>query len=113
MPVLLSTLAVEKSTYPITISFFDEDGAAVVPNASTITWSLFDSGGNVINERTNVPAVSAASITIVLSGNDLALGSYGSLRVLKVECLYNSDLGSNLPLKDSVSFRIEDLVGVP
>lgn len=104
--------AFEESTYAITISFTDETGAAVTP--SSATWTLTDSQGQVVNSRSAVSISSlAASKTIALSGNDLSLAGYfGVERVLTVEAVYTSSLGSGLPLKQEVHFNITPLLNV-
>jgi hypothetical protein len=110
MPSVLSTNAVDKSTYIVTAAFTDEDDAAVAP--TTLTWTLTDDLGTVINDREDVEVESpSSSEDIVLSGDDLAVAD-GSVRILTVEGTYNSDAGSGLPLKDQVRFTIEDLTAV-
>ena len=108
----LSTKAVEKSTYVVTVAFTDEDGAAVTPDS--ITWDLTDSSGNVVNSRSSVSiAVPAASNDIVLSGDDLAIPRPGILgRILTIEAVYDSDAGSNLPFKDEITFEVLPLTNV-
>ena len=111
MPTKLTTDAIEEGTYVITAAFTDEDGDAVTPNAGLV-WSLTDGQGNVINSRENVAITPATSVTIVLTGDDLAIGTNKTHRVLLVEGTYDSTLGSNLPLKDQATFDICDLVKV-
>lgn len=107
----LTTPAKEGSTYAVTIAFTDETGAAVTP--SSATWTLTDQGGNVINSRLDVTISSlSTSVTIVLSGNDLALSNSDNTRELLIEAVYTSDLGSNLPFKSAVRFTIDGLLGV-
>lgn len=111
MPTTLTTHAVEESTFIITASFTDEDGNAVTP--STLKWTLTDDAGNVINSREDVSIAPASSVDIVLSGDDLALSGYGpAFRILTIEGTYSSDAGSDLPLKDSVKFVVDNLVAV-
>ncbi|HDM76324.1 MAG TPA: hypothetical protein ENG51_07620 [Deltaproteobacteria bacterium] len=111
MPTTLTTHAVEKSTFVITVAFQDEQGNSVTPNE--LTWTLTDMNGNVINNRDQVSITPASSVDIVLSGDDLALeGDAPELRVLTVEGTYSSDLGSDLPIKDSVRFIVDNLVAV-
>lgn len=98
--------AIEKSTYVINASFFDEDNISVVPNS--VSWKLTDINGNVINNRSNESETPAASVDIVLSNNDL-VASNGKL-VLTIWGTYNSSLGSNLPYKKEVKFDVENLV---
>uniref|UniRef100_A0A6M3J3J1 Uncharacterized protein n=1 Tax=viral metagenome TaxID=1070528 RepID=A0A6M3J3J1_9ZZZZ len=113
MPVQITTdKAVEQSTFVIQCDFTDEDGNAVAP--VTLTWTLTDSDGTVINSRTAV-AVSSPTSTeyIVLSGDDLALtGTAQEARYLLLEGTYDSTYGTGLPIRESVEFAIENLVAV-
>jgi len=113
MPATLTSRAVERSTYIITAEFEDASGALVVPDS--ISWTLTDERGRVMNSRSAVAiAVPASSIDIVLNGADLALTGDGDKggRVLTVEAVYDSTEGLNLPLKDEVRFRIAPLLKV-
>lgn len=103
--------AVEESTLAIVISFTDEDGNAETP--ATANWTLTDDDGDVINSREEVTISSLdTSVTVVLSGDDLALqsGESGSaVRRFVVQGTYNSDLGNGLPMIDSVAFPVRDV----
>lgn len=114
MPTTLETHAKEESTYVITVNFTDEDDEAVVPD--TIVWTLTDTAGTVINSRENVVvAVPDSEIDIVLSGDDLAIQSgevNQGVRTLTVEATYDSTLGNDLPLKESVRFIVDNLLVV-
>jgi hypothetical protein len=114
MPTYLTTTAEEESTYLISAAFTDENDVAVVPD--TITWTLTDADGNVINSREDVSVSSpAASVDIVLSGDDLGLqaGETGDVvRILTIEATYDSDAGDDLPLKDKATFIIKNLEAV-
>lgn len=113
MSIELETHAVEKSTFLVTASFKDAAGDAVVPNS--VTWTLTDKEGTVINSRTGESETPAASIDIVLSGLDLAIQageSYFGERILTVEAVYNSTEGTNLPLKAEVHFIVDNLVKI-
>lgn len=112
MPVKLTTKANERSTYVATVTFTDEDGTVVTPNAGTTTWTLTDNAGNVINGRLAVAIASASSIKIVMTNLDLAVGNglNGTERRLLVEWVYNSSIGSNLPGKEEFVFDIHDFV---
>lgn len=112
MPSTLTTKAVEKSTYIVTAAFTDDDGVAVVPN-TPLTWTLTDRDGAVINNRDAVAITPAASVEIVLSGDDLAVPDTADLvRYVTIEGTYDSDAGSNLPIKDQVKFAVSNLVAV-
>lgn len=111
MPTTLEAKAVERSTYVITAAFFDEDDSAVVP--TNATWTLTDDLGNVINSRKDVAIVSLdTTVDIVLSSTDLLLpagaGQVG--RVLTVNAVYDSDLGSGLPLVAKTRFVVENVM---
>lgn len=116
MPITLTTPAVEQSTYAIVASFTDDLGVAVAPNAG-LTWSLYKKvagGMTVVNSRLNVAIASASTITIVLSGNDLALvAGESKTRFMLLQGTYNSSLGANLPLKEEITFPVINLNGVP
>lgn len=111
MPSHLSTPAVERSTYAVGVTFTDDNGALVTPN-SGLTWTLTDDSGSVINSRSAVAITPATSVTIVLHGDDLAIGTNGRRRILYINGTYDSSLGSGLELKDEVRFEISDLVNV-
>ncbi len=104
--------ATEKSTFIIGAAFTDEDGSATIP--VTIKWSLVDEAGAIINSREDVAVASpAASINIVLSGDDLALATAETTqRRLLIEATYSSSAGTGLPLNDECIFYIENLAGV-
>lgn len=110
MPTKLTVDADEESTYVVGATFTDEDGDSAVP--SSITWTLTDAAGNVINSRENVSITPAASINIVLSGDDLAIGTNGTSRRVTIKATYNSSLGSGLPLTGECYFSIADLLNV-
>jgi len=110
MPTVLTAQAVEKSTFVITASFYDEDNNLVAP--TTLTWTLTDQFGLVMNSRVAVTLTPAATVTVVLHGDDLALPDRSRTgRVLTFQGVYQSSLGT-LELKDAVEFTIIDLVAV-
>ena len=113
--ISLDVHADEKSTHVVTATFKDEDGVLVVP--TSITWTLTDESGTIINARENVAVVTPASaINIVLSGLDLAMqtGETAGIvgRVITVNAVYNSTLGTGLPLKGEVKFYIDNLLKI-
>lgn len=110
MATELTVSAVEESTYVVVAAFTDEEGAAVTP--SSVAWTLTDATGNVINSRNSVSATPGTSINIVLSGDDLAIGTNGTSRRVTVQATYNSGLGTGLPLKAECYFSIENLLNV-
>jgi hypothetical protein len=108
----LATHAKEESTYVVVATFKDEDGALVTPQ--TITWTLTDLHGTIINNRKDVAVASPASaVNIVLSGSDLSTQRASSAeRLLAIEATYDSDLGNGLPLCSEVKFIIDGIVGI-
>jgi hypothetical protein len=111
--VKLAQEAVEKSTFIVPVSFFDEEDGPAAP--SSATWTLTDQYGVVVNGRSAVPVQPlAATVNILLTGNDLRmLGEMDSgVRLLLVSATYNSELGSDLSLQDEIEFAVRPLVGV-
>lgn len=107
----LSTLVNDRSTCVIRAEFTNEDGEAVVPDS--LAWSLRDGSGNVVNERDGVIVEDlAASIDIVLSGDDLDFDADGPVRFFTIAATYSSHLGSNLPLTGEAKFKISNFVGI-
>lgn len=105
----------EESTGVFTCAFKDANGEGVTP--SSATWTLTDTSGTVINSREAVAISSlAASVDVVLSGDDLAISSgfdgVAEERVLTVEYVYDSDEGTDLPGKGECRFFIDSLVAV-
>lgn len=111
MPIIttLSDRATEESTYVVTASFYDENDDPVTP--TTVTWTLTDEDGVVINSREDVSITPGTSVDIVLSGDDLTCGNAAhAARILTVDAMYNSDLGSGLPLKGAVRLIVDGLI---
>ena len=102
--------AIEESTFVVTAHFTDEDGAEVVPE--TVLWSLSNDKGKIINNREDVSVTPAGTVNIVLTGDDLAIGSDGQIREVSIEATYNSTRGTGLSLKGRCTFNIENLVAV-
>lgn len=109
---MLRTKAQEESTYVIDIAFVDELGAAVAPD--TMTWSLTNRQGEIINSRDGVSIGSPSSTeTLVLKGDDLAIvGDKEVMRIMTFEGTYTSTNGAGLPLRDEVGFLLEPLIVV-
>jgi hypothetical protein len=103
----------EKGTAIVTCAFTDEDGTSVVP--TSIKWTLVDMFGTVINNRDRVVVtVPAASVNIVLSGNDLLIlprevRAEQVDRFIVIEALYDSSLGVGLPANEEGSFKLRNL----
>jgi hypothetical protein len=97
MATVLTVEAVEGSTYVVTAAFTDEDGDLVVPNS--VSWTLTESDGDVVNGRQDVSETPASSVDILLQGDDLlAKPAGGGYLLMTVTADYDSALGSGLPL---------------
>jgi hypothetical protein len=108
--VALTPRAKEQSTYVVEATFKDEYGGDVTPRS--ITWTLADPDGAVINGRQSVSITPATTVSIVLTGPDLDLGATEHIagkRFLIIEARYNSTYGTNLYMSDHVSFYIDDV----
>ena len=108
----MSTISIrpnEKSTAIVELTFTDEDGLVVVPTSAE--WQLQKTDGTIVNER-SFDNCSFSGTEVVLSGDDLAV--FGTTdngkRVFAVQAVYDSDAGSDLPLNDEVTFRIQKLL---
>lgn len=103
--IKLNEVAVDESTYLIKVSFYDVNDQPVSP--VSVLWSLKDRDGNIINNRDNVSVSPEPEINILLTGDDIDYADT-AFRRLHIDAVYNSDLGSNLPLRDCCNFNIKD-----
>lgn len=128
--VILDTNASEEGTYAIDdIQFLDSQDTpvAITPEAGSVTWCLTDKNGNVINNREDVPITSASSMTIVLSGDDLAISGNADKfetrdgviieqyeRHVSVQALVDTIIGTetldNTPVTKEFIFYIENII---
>jgi hypothetical protein len=108
MPSTLEEHAIERSTFVITASFFDE---SATPVAATVTgtWKLTDYSGNVINSRSAEAFGPATTLNIVLTDEDLIGVAETPLRRITIEGTYDSSLGNDLSLRDQVTFTVDNL----
>jgi hypothetical protein len=109
MPTEIQFKPVDQSTIIAVCTFKDEDDDLLTPNADTVTWSLYNEQGQIVNEREDEAIASDNPVNIVISGNDIKY-SDGARRILVVKARYNSTLGDNLPLVDMASFSIKNLL---
>lgn len=113
MPATRITVhAREENTYHISCQFSDEN--SVTCTAETLTWTLTDMDGNIINGRDGV-AVSPASTTetITLTPTDTTIVSgQNNQRLFLVEWTYDSDYGTGLTGKKQAIFIIDDLLHI-
>jgi hypothetical protein len=113
MPVTSTVEALEQSTFGVTVSAFtDTEGTSVTPTA--FTWTLTrKSTGEVVNSREDVSETPAASVRVVLSGDDLArfTGDDG-MRLLTMRWTYDSDDGNGMVGYEVLTFFVRDLEAV-
>lgn len=133
LPVqILTKNASSEGTYAIDgIQFFDasEIPVPIIPEAGTVFWCLTDKNGGVINGRQDVAVTSALSMTIVLSGDDLASegtadryitrdGAIIELRERRVaikgevDTVIGTETLDNTPVTKEFIFLIENIVCV-
>jgi hypothetical protein len=103
----------EKSSAKVIATFKDvEDDSAIVP--LTVTWTLSDLDGTIINGRQDVVASAASTVEIFLSGDDLQIVDQTNKleqRRLLISATYNNGV-STLPLKDEAIFAVYNLGNV-
>ena len=132
MATVSLNVLIEQGSGFISMSFTDKNGNAMTPK--TLTWTLTDMDGNVINNRNQGEVGSLAStVEVMLSGDDLkivsgetleqtkhakgqfpsALNKYLAKRICTVEGTYDDlDHGNDIPFKDSIIFPVEQLPAV-
>jgi len=108
MPIRATTFAVERSTFVVRASFFDEDDGEIIPD--TLKWTLQDDQEVVINSKEDVViSIPDHEVDIVLSGADLILRdqrNVSEVRRLIIMATYTSTLGAGLPLNEGVEFLV-------
>lgn len=105
-------VVLERSTLALVASFRDEADELITPTA--IAWSLTDGDGNVLNGRDELAVTPPANtITIVLSGDDLAMatGDDGRRQVV-IRATYDGDLGDGLPITGLIEFTVRNVPGI-
>lgn len=109
----------ERGTYVLNIACTDDGNSNVAIAPTTLTWTLLNKFGDIINSREDVAIdTPTSSEDVVLSGADLALvhGETADkvIRVFIVEGTYDCDLtGGELPLRAREYFTLENFeVGV-
>ena len=103
--------AKEEASIFVTAVFKDKDGDVITP--TSITWTLKDEEGNIINSREDeVVTPPASSVTILLKGDDLpCVGSLERL-IIYFNAEYTDDVTSNVPIKNSQLIIVSDSDGV-
>lgn len=111
MPTTITATKAEAGgTFIVTCAFTDEDDSPVAPD--TLTWSLYNSDGEIINSREDVAIESpSTSEDIVLYGDDLVVGVGHDEDEchLIINGTYTSSAGAGLPLRNQLNFYVVDL----
>lgn len=95
------------ASWVLRCSFYDENNVAVVP--TTITWTLTDSEGEIINGREDEAVAALATVYIHLGPLDnTAYEGDDVKRVLRVEAKYGSVLmpGEELTIVEEATYYI-------
>ena len=98
--------AIDRSSYFVTAAFLDGDGDPVSP--ATLTWSLTDGEGSIVNGHDQEALVPATSVEITLGGDDLIFSGIPLLdeRHVLFEGTYSHSSGV-CPIRDCSIFNIE------
>ena len=103
----------EEGTLKAVLTFVDEDGTDHdISSLTSVNWQLSDSNGTIINGRTFASNLITAN-PICLSGDDLAIPTANTIRVLAVRIVYTSSCGAGLTANEELKFLITDLVNTP
>lgn len=107
-----TTVVQERGTAVVQCVFTDEEGNSVAPDS--LTWTLSDRAGTIINSREDEEVVDlAATVNIVLSGDDLAILPTEAVayaeRIVTIKGTYDSTYGNDLPLRHEEMFYIANL----
>lgn len=114
-PIVLDPPARERSTYPIRLTALDEDGQPA--QLTGLSWTLSRLDGSIVGERNAVPIANLAAPVVLLAGADLAVddaeGDDLVTRRVTLVGIYDSDLGTDLPITEELYILIKPLRRVP
>lgn len=97
----LKKRAEDSSTYGAEFTLYDSTDQTVTPN--TVKWSLYDANGNIVNSRNAVNVSPASPVTIVLTGDDLAVtGADEDVRYLRIYGTYDGSLGNDFAYSEEL-----------
>jgi len=95
-----------KAGSAITIGYQLKVGTTVI-TPDSVTWSLYDEDGTIVNSKEDESATPGETTYITLSGDDLPSTSDDLLWLtLIVTAVYDSDYGDNLPDVDELTFPV-------
>ena len=108
MLIMYENKPMEGGSAVLCISFKDDNKSPIVP--LTLSWTLCDALGGIINNRQDEVVDTPASVTkILVYGDDLKLtdAEDDGFRLVLLDGTYDSSLGDGIPLKDQFGFYIE------
>lgn len=112
MDAWLDDIAYEGSTAQATVTFKDQDASTFTPK--TLTWTLYDGAGDVVNSRSAVSITPASTVSVVMSGADLAMNDETldrEVRTIKFEGTYDSGSYTDLPFALPLRFFLKNVEG--
>jgi hypothetical protein len=81
-------------------------GSTVI-TPDSVTWSLYDEDGEIVNSREDEDATPGETTYITLSGSDLPATSDDVLYLtLKVVAVIDTDYGNDLPTPEELTFPV-------
>lgn len=99
----------ERSSKGITLAFFDEADEAMTPD--TVSWSLYNGPGAIVNAREDVSAAPGETVRIVLEGDDNDAATDHEVRKLVVTATYTSTDGSAQDLVVEFQYSVLKITG--
>lgn len=113
--IYLDEYADEGGTFPIDVSFADEDGNS--DGITAVNWRLTDKDGTVLNSRSNVSATPSDPTRILLEGDDLKCSNgftgRAEERHVGVKVTYYSSLGSGKVQTAEAVFFLKNSKALP
>lgn len=98
----------ENGSIFFTLVLKDESVPPKEVTPTTLSWTLTDLRGNVINSREDVVVTPEQETTIILSGDDLEVTEASKFvrRVILFSGTYDSDKQSGLPFTKQIKFKV-------
>lgn len=117
--IYIKEKAGEESTFPLEAALLDYQGVFIPEgDITSITWTLSDVDGNIINSRKDVVIAAITNpVTAVLFGDDLVVLAGDSdnqyKRRFTMKYVFDSEFGTGQPQNEEAEFQIDPFVNVP
>ncbi len=95
----------EEGTLIVPIILYDDAGNIATPN-NDVTYTLVNFSGAVINNLQDVSVPPSSDMNVILTGDDLVVGSEGTDRELQIDGTYDSQIQNGLSISQAVRFYI-------